>query len=188
MQIYFVSNNKFKIEEIKLLFSRTGIEIVPFSSEEIFEIQTKDSERLVKDKALKAFSIIQRPLFIEHTYLKIHVINDFPNGLTSSFWDSFESNLTCKFFGGSSATAETIIAYCDMRRIHLFEGKISGKIASKPMGNNQFQWDNVFIPDGHKKSFAEMGAKVKNTISMRKMAVQNMLNFISNESKNEQNK
>lgn len=178
MTIYFVSNNPNKIEEMQKLFEGTGHTIEAFSDPNLIEIQSTNSEELIKDKTLKAFEILQKPLLVEHTYLKIKSINDFPGGLTASFWKSFGGDLSCKHFGNSDATAETIIAYCDMKRIHFFEGSIEGKISNSPKGKSLFQWDTIFIPNGQSLTFAEMGPDEKNKISMRFIAVGKLLTHL----------
>ncbi|WP_432761591.1 non-canonical purine NTP pyrophosphatase [Rhizobium calliandrae] len=73
-------------------------------------------------------------------------------------------------FGSGADTgvvARTRIGYCDGRRVHQFEGEIARNIAPEPRGDRAFQWDCVFIPEGHGQTFAEMGER-KSEISMRR--------------------
>ena len=62
----------------------------------------------------------------------------------------------------------------------IFEGKILGDIAEAPRGRNGFGYDPLFIPIGHKKTFAEMSFKEKNTVSHRGLAINKFINFLSN--------
>ena len=48
-----------------------------------------------------------------------------------------------------------------------FSGTVSGKISTKPKGNNGFGYDPIFIPNGYKKTFGEMKADFKDKISHR---------------------
>ena len=48
-----------------------------------------------------------------------------------------------------------------------FSGTVNGKISKKPKGNNGFGYDPIFIPNGHKKTFGEMKANLKDKISHR---------------------
>ncbi len=175
MKIFFVSKNSDKIKEMKLFFEESGHEITSISLDDLFEIQTINSDKLVKDKTMKAFALLQKPVFVEHTYLKIKEINDFPGGLTSSFWDALKADLICKYFGKSKAQAETVICYCDSKNVFNFKGTIDGVIAEAPAGESSFQWDTIFIPESEKQTFAEMGSLKKNQISMRKKAVDKLL-------------
>ena len=48
----------------------------------------------------------------------------------------------------------------------MFVGRTHGRIVPA-RGDNQFGWDPVFEPEGFGETYAEMAAKVKNTISHR---------------------
>ena len=47
------------------------------------------------------------------------------------------------------------------------EGKVFGKIAHEPVGENGFGYDPVFQPDGYACSMAELRPEEKNAISHR---------------------
>lgn len=180
MKIRFLTGNQYKIQEYQKILGKYDITVISFA-EKIEELQTADTKKLVKDKVLKAFKKIGRPIFVEHTGLYLEYINNLPGGLTQMFWDSLESDKFSELFGKSSNTkaiARTIIGYCDGKNIYYFEGEISGKISSKPKGNRDFQWDCVFIPDGYNETFSELGER-KNEISMRKKALDDFAKFLS---------
>jgi XTP/dITP diphosphohydrolase len=52
-----------------------------------------------------------------------------------------------------------------------FEGACEGTIAKTPTGSEGFGYDPVFVPQGHKKSFAELGEATKSQLSHRAWAV-----------------
>lgn len=167
-----MSGNTHKITEVQRILSPVGVEIVPVSRK-IEELQTEDVEKLVRDKLTKAFEIIGRPLFVEHTGLYLNGLNGLPAGLTQIFWDRLEADRFVELVAGlgdARVTAKTILGYCDGRNIHMFEGSIEGTVPPKPAGPMGFQWDCVFVPDGSDKTFAEMGAD-KDAISMRRKAL-----------------
>ncbi len=156
-----------------------GIHITPIDLK-ITEIQTDDIQSLARDKALKAFDQIGRPLFVEHTGLFLTHLNDLPGGLTQLFWDRLKADRFSEIFGNTRETrvkARTMVAYCDGQRVHYFNGEITGKISSEPRGPTGFQWDCVFIPDGCSQTFAEMEEK-KSEISMRKRAFDTFAEFL----------
>lgn len=183
MKIRFLSGNQCKIAEAKSILEKNyNIEIVSYDKK-IEEIQTNDTEKLVKDKVLKAFNIIRKPIFVEHTGLYLEYLNDFPGGLTQIFWDSLQADKFSELIGRSSnskAIAKTIIGYCDGRKIHYFKGEIGGRISNEVRGDRSFQWDCIFIPDGYDKTFAELG-DVKNEISMRRKALDEFLKHLRGE-------
>lgn len=177
--VRFVSSNHYKIEEAKFILSPINVNVIPIDMK-IEELQTTDTERLVRDKALKAFTKIARPLFVEHTGLYLNYLNGLPGGLTQIVWDSLKAERFSTLFGqapDTSVKAKTTICYVDGKRMHIFVGEITGRIAKSPAGNRDFQWDCVFIPDGETQTFAEMGER-KNQISMRKLALDNYAAFL----------
>lgn len=169
-ELRFISGNKYKLAEAKSILDPLGFETIPVSLK-IEEIQTKDIPSLVNDKCVKAFQKVGRPLFVEHTGLFMDALSGFPGGLTEAFWETVGADRFCELFGGTALSAQTVVGYCDGKRIHQFLGEISGTVASEPRGDKAFQWDCVFIPDGHTQTFAELGDK-KNEISMRKISLE----------------
>lgn len=57
--------------------------------------------------------------------------------------------------------------------VTLFCGKCPGEIVS-PRGDAYFGWDPCFQPNGYKETFAEMDRSIKNTISHRALALQQL--------------
>lgn len=179
MEIRFLSSNAHKIREVETILGPEGVRIVP-APIKIEEIQTEDVQRLVRDKVLKAFERIGRPVFVEHTGLHLPGLNGLPGGLTQIFWDRLQADSfvsLVKNLGSRIITARTVIGYCDSQIIHYFEGEISGTVPDIPMGPRDFQWDCVFIPDGSTRTFAELGEK-KNDISMRRRALDQFAAFL----------
>jgi XTP/dITP diphosphohydrolase len=52
-----------------------------------------------------------------------------------------------------------------------FSGTVEGRILEAPYGAGGFGYDPLFAPEGHEKSFAELGAAVKNALSHRGRAL-----------------
>jgi len=55
--------------------------------------------------------------------------------------------------------------------IRHFSGTCPGRIQIEAAGMGGFGYDPLFIPDGHTRSFAELGAEVKNRLSHRAQAL-----------------
>jgi XTP/dITP diphosphohydrolase len=179
MRLRFLSGNPHKIAEAKAILSPAGFELISVAKK-LDEIQSADVELLVRDKCIKAFRLIGRPVFVEHTGLYIEALNGFPGGLTQIFWDTLGAERVSRLFGREDdgrAVARTRIGYCDGRCIHQFEGEVSGRLAPEPRGDPS-QWDCVFIPEGSDQTFAEMGEH-KNEVSMRRKALDQFAVFLS---------
>ena len=61
---------------------------------------------------------------------------------------------------------------------HLFEGIVNGEITRERSGSEGFGYDPIFRPDGYDKTFAELGAGIKDSISHRALATQKLCNFL----------
>jgi len=59
-------------------------------------------------------------------------------------------------------------------RIYQTKGICRGKIAFEPRGENGFGYDPVFVPDGFDRTFAELDSQIKNQISHRAKAFENL--------------
>lgn len=181
-KIRMVSNNPHKLKEVKEFLKAYDIEIVG-NIQKLEELQTENLESLVKDKALKAYRKMGRPLIVEHTGLFLEKIKGLPGGLTQIFWDKLGVDNFAKIFGApdasSKAVATTVLCYVDGKKFNIFKGEIQGSITNTPKGDFSFQWDCVFIPEGFDKTFAEMSVEEKNKVSMRGRALGEFVKFIN---------
>ena len=79
-----------------------------------------------------------------------------------------------------SARFRTVITYIDGAVEKQFEGTIDGTITHERIGSGGFGYDPVFIPSGHDRTFAQMTAEEKNTISHRGQAMEKFVRFLLN--------
>jgi XTP/dITP diphosphohydrolase len=179
-QIRFLTRNPNKFHELEQLLDSAEYVLIRDSTE-IYELQTEDMEALIRDKVLKAFKLIRHPLVVDHTGLAFDLLNGFPAGLTSVFYDKLGDDGIASLMGKSAnrnVTAITLIGYCDGRRVHSFRGEARGTVADGPRGKDGFQWDNIFVPEGYDKTYAELGQRKKNEISMRRRAFDLFADFL----------
>ena len=59
------------------------------------------------------------------------------------------------------------------------EGIVRGRIAEKEFGEGGFGYDPVFIPEGYDKTFGELPAELKNHISHRARAIQELVRVLN---------
>ena len=59
----------------------------------------------------------------------------------------------------------------------LFEGACEGRIALAPSGSGGFGYDPLFVPEGCDRSFADLGAEIKNKISHRARALEKLREY-----------
>ena len=70
-----------------------------------------------------------------------------------------------------------LVIYWPSRKKIYSIGKISGKISNKKKGKNGFGYDPIFIPNGHKRTFAEMSKSYKYKIDHRAKAFKKIKRF-----------
>ncbi len=63
--------------------------------------------------------------------------------------------------------------------VEVFHGAITGSIIMEPRGKLGFGYDPVFVPAGYTQTFAELGDAVKNAISHRASAIEQLREYLS---------
>ena len=63
---------------------------------------------------------------------------------------------------------------------HVLEGRCEGRIAYNETGDRGFGYDSIFIPEGYDKSFGEIPEEIKNEISHRARALEELKGFLEN--------
>jgi XTP/dITP diphosphohydrolase len=65
------------------------------------------------------------------------------------------------------------------RAVADFTGTVEGRIGHQQAGQGGFGYDPLFIPAGHRQTFAELGEAVKNSMSHRARALQQAVNWLA---------
>ena len=72
----------------------------------------------------------------------------------------------------------TVITLIFKGQVHQFHGKVAGVITETVSGEKGFGYDPIFMPDGWRKTFAEVDLVQKNEISHRAIAVSKLVDFL----------
>lgn len=175
MAVYFVTSNRNKFAEAGKILDFE----IKQAKLEIPEIQSLKVKDIVEDKARKAYEKLRKPVIVEDTALYIRSWRNFPGPLISWVIKTMGINGICKFTGKErTAKAEACVAYYDGKKMRTFSGSVRGIISKKPRGARRFDWDRIFIPEGEKRTFAEMEIEEKNKISHRMKAFGKMKRFL----------
>lgn len=170
---FFATKNENKLREVGEILGRSLEQI----SVELFEPQGVKVEDVVREKAENAFHKTGKFVLVEDTGLEFVAWNGLPGALIKWFLDTAGNEGILKMFSGETnrkAIAKTAVGFFDGAQARVFVGEISGTIPETVRGTGGFGWDPIFVPDGYKKSFAEMTSAEKNAISMRKLALERM--------------
>ena len=189
-KLVFATNNAHKLSEVRAILA-TQYEIISLAELNCFDDIPETADTLEGNALLKAqyiFDKFQVNCFADDTGLEVDALNGAP-GVYSARYAGEDNDakknvekLLLNLTGESNRTANfrTVIALIENGKIHYFEGKIEGKIATEPKGETGFGYDPVFIPNGYSQSFAELGTEEKNKISHRALAVQKLADYLCN--------
>ncbi|MEE1222613.1 MAG: RdgB/HAM1 family non-canonical purine NTP pyrophosphatase [Bacteroidaceae bacterium] len=130
--------------------------------------------------------------FADDTGLEVDALGGAPGiytarfGAMNGYGDDHDTNanircLMDKLQGREDRTARfrTVIALIQDGEEHLFEGVVEGRIVTELRGTEGFGYDPVFEAEDTKKTFAEMGADMKNQISHRGRATRKLVEYLS---------
>jgi len=170
MDIIFITSNANKLREVKEILG-SSFNVIQ-NDIELDEIQSNSSEAVIGHKIQEAKGKLPGALFfVEDTCLYLGANNEI--GPLIKFLPNVR---TVKAYLGEPAQAVCTIG---LSSGEIFHGKIEGKIV-EPRGETSFQWDPIFQPEGYDKTFAEMSPADKNAISMRRLAVEKLREYLSN--------
>ena len=176
-KIYFVTGNKNKLKEASMIMPEIeGLEL------DLAEIQELEPKKILEAKLEEAKKY--KPncnLMVEDLSLEIEGMNGLPGPLIKWFLKSVGREgvvKMAKMFGNGDAVARLTLGFCNVKGENkYFEGIVEGKIV-EPMGDSDFGWDPIFVPNGYDKTFAQMGTEEKNKISHRKIALEKLKKYL----------
>jgi XTP/dITP diphosphohydrolase len=188
MKICFATNNKKKIEEVK---SALGEDFTIVSLEEIGcrEELPETGDTLEHNAFQKARYVKDHygvDCFADDTGLEVAALDGAPGVYSGRFAGEPRSDernvdlLLSKMAGKENREARfrTVIALIMNGEEHAFDGVAEGEIIQQRIGTGGFGYDPVFVPNGFKKTFAELTLEEKNSISHRGKAVKALVNFL----------
>ena len=173
--LFFITGNSGKFSEVK-----TMLPDIKQLDIDLPEIQSLDAQEVIKEKLLAAKEKQEGRFIVEDTSVSIAGLGGLPGTYIKWFLKSMSLEkiaTIAQASGDVSAEAKVCIGYTDNNNILFFEGIIKGKIV-QPRGSEGFGWDKIFQPDGFEKTFGEMSREEKNTLSMRKKAVEKLKNYL----------
>lgn len=192
-ELFFGSSNPYKIKEVSdLLPSNVDLKLYRDFPKVKFVDPEETGDTLLQNAIIKAKSYyeqVQMPCFSEDSGLEVKFLGGKP-GVRSARFAGKEKNSQknntlllekLKKAEDRSAQFKTVIAYYDGKVVHIFQGVLHGKIAEQMRGKNGFAYDSLFIPEGEKRTMAEMLAKEKNKLSHRAQALKKFIDYLTDE-------
>lgn len=185
MRILFSSQNKGKQNEAKELLKSLDVDLVfpdQFKEFENFEVEETGST-FAENSLLKATKYAERvnlPSIADDSGVIIDAMDGLP-GIHSNRWfdgtsDQRNQEVLNRLanIADNDRTARYVTSACyydPVSKKHtIYEETVEGKIGYEIIGDEGFDYDRIFIPNGYDKNFAQLGNKIKNSMSQRSKA------------------
>ena len=190
-KLVFATNNAHKLEEVRAVLDNK-IEIISLNELGCYDDIPETADTLEGNALIKAeyvFNKFGMACIADDTGLEVEALNGEPGVYSARYGGephnaqkNMQKLLTnLKGIENRKARFRTVIVLKDAERELYFEGTIHGHISETPSGAAGFGYDPVFVPDGYNKSFAELGPELKNKISHRALAVEELIRFLKND-------
>ena len=189
MELVFATHNTHKFREVSLLmpqqYQLLSLEDIG-CREDIPETgPTLEANALIK--ANYVFEQYGYPCFADDTGLLIDALNGEPGVLSARYagdqkdaGDNIEKVLKrLKGLSNRKARFETVFALKMNTYTKIFKGKVEGVILNETRGSDGFGYDPIFRPEAYQLSFAEMTMELKNKISHRAMALNQLTAYLA---------
>ncbi|MBC8767904.1 non-canonical purine NTP diphosphatase [Arenibacter sp. BSSL-BM3] len=190
MQLVFATHNRNKLKEVQVLFPKE-IELLSLEDIGCMDEIPETATNLEGNAIIKANFVTENygyPCFADDTGLLVDALEGAP-GVYSARYAGEQKNaddnmdkllLQLDNQTNRSAHFKTVIALNLKNEQLLFKGIVQGVITTQKKGGKGFGYDPIFMPKGYDKTFAELPISVKNKISHRGKAIQELLAFFKN--------
>ncbi|OJX91391.1 MAG: non-canonical purine NTP pyrophosphatase [Paludibacter sp. 47-17] len=187
-KLVFATNNRHKLEEVGDVL-KGHLEILSLKEINCFDDIPETAATLEGNALLKAQHIFENygyDCFADDTGLEVEALDGRP-GVYSARYAGEDQNAARnmeKLLGeldgqlNRRARFRTVVVLIEGAKVSYFEGKIEGTIIEQKRGSAGFGYDPVFVPDGYSQTFAELGSEIKNKISHRALAIQELIQYL----------
>lgn len=188
MKLVFATNNKHKLQEVRDIVG-DRVEVLSLSDINCTDDIPETADTLQGNALIKARHIYAKyglDCFADDTGLEVEALGGAPGVYSARYageeCDS-EANmqkLLQNLTGETNRNAQfrTVIALIIRGEEKLFNGIVKGTIATEKKGDSGFGYDPIFIPEGHSESFAQMNSEMKNSMSHRFRATQQLGDYL----------
>lgn len=188
MKLVFATNNKHKLQEVRDIVS-DRVEVLSLADIGCFDDIPETADTLQGNALIKARHIYEKyglDCFADDTGLEVEALGGAP-GVYSARYAGEECNseanmhmLLENLTGISNRNAQfrTVIALIIKGEEMLFNGIVKGTIATEKKGDSGFGYDPIFVPEEHSDSFAQMSSEMKNSMSHRFRATQQLGDYL----------
>ena len=186
-KLVLATRNKHKILELQTLLKSLNIELLTLNDFPNHPPLIEDGDTFQENALKKARTVFQHtklPALADDSGLEVFFLNKRP-GVRSARYageNASDEQNNEKLLGEMRGVAprrrkaqfRAVLALAGPGYEETTEGICTGRLGESPRGTNGFGYDPIFIPDGFMKTYAELTAEEKNTISHRAKAAEVM--------------
>lgn len=188
-KLVFATHNAHKVDEVRAILP-ASVELVGLAALGCHDEIPETGETL-RDNALQKVQYIHDRFgvdcFADDTGLEVEALDGAPGVYSARYagepadFAKNRAKLLAALTGISNRRAQfrTVVSLILNDKTYFFEGIVTGRIIAEERGVGGFGYDSVFVPDGYDKTFAELPAAVKNSISHRARAMEQLNNFLA---------
>lgn len=158
MKIYYITENKRKIERARKICENTSIEIEQIQIETP-EIQAVDSGEIAQYSARFAGEKLGKPVIKLDVSFHINALNGFPGPFVKYINQWLGPEHVIKMLEGikdRSSHWTDSLAFYNKGELKVFTAHEKGTIANEAKGENGWGMDKIFIPKGQTRTKAEL--------------------------------
>lgn len=183
-ELFIASNNRHKIDEIRDILSRNGVEarISTPADFDCKEEPVEDGKTFAENAFIKAdfyHSLFHLPTLADDSGICIDYLKGYPGIHSARFLSDMDYDCKNDFIlqmmkdvKNRRACFIDCICYIDENEeVHYYEGINQGAIATEKAGSDGFGYDPIFLIPEYQKTEAELGMAYKNEHSHRAKAL-----------------
>ena len=191
-KIIFASKNEGKVKEVRHILDGINSEIISLNdvgfTEEIPET-ANTFEGNAKIKAKVIYNKFKLPTIADDSGIVAHQLGNEPGVFSARYAgeNATDEENNIKLLEKLKSFPEPHKAKFVCAAVYYFGtefkvaiGEITGQIIKKPRGANGFGYDPLFLPDGYDKTSAELTPEIKNKISHRFKAFNQLKEYLIN--------
>lgn len=183
--LVIASNNDHKVDEIRAVLG-DRFELLTLNDISFFEDIPETADTFIGNALIKARTIYDKfklNCFADDSGLEIKSLNNEPGVYSARYagepvdHSKNIDKVLSKLEGVDDRSARflTVIALIIDGEEFIFEGEVKGSITRERIGTNGFGYDPIFIPETESRTFAQMNAEEKISMSHRSRAIQKMI-------------
>lgn len=180
MKVLVATRNKHKLDEIRQIFALPGLvllaadEVTGLPEDVVEDADTFEGNALKKARELGQASGLWT--LADDSGLEVVALNDAPGVFSARY-----AGEPCSYPANNAKLLRVLTGVADRRarfrcvialcapdgRAWTVEGRCEGNIGESPRGTNGFGYDPLFVPEGHRLTFAELDSETKHALSHR---------------------